>query len=244
MFVGSEPLSETHLDFSDITRLYHLDNKDDEIQLEQLFRKILDSADLGVPFENQSRDIRNILSYWKNTLCKELPGKETLTLEILNPLFFRNKGTYIVGRLMHSQGIMPLLLPIIHNEQGAVYVDALIHEADDASMIFSFTRSYFMVEAPVPSRIVSFLKKLMPNKELAELYNAIGLNKHGKTEFYRSFVNHLAQSDDQFIVAPDQPVAAQARRSPPQQGQSPGRPNHRRWLGHRLQDSRGHNRRD
>jgi isocitrate dehydrogenase kinase/phosphatase len=69
-------------------------------------------------------------------------------------------------------------------------------------MIFSFTRSYFMVEASVPSRIVYFLKTLMPHKELAELYNAIGLNKHGKTEFYRSFVNHLARSADQFIVAP------------------------------------------
>jgi len=68
--------------------------------------------------------------------------------------------------------------------------------------IFSFTRSYFMIDAPVPGQIVAFLRQLMPHKEIAELYNAIGQNKHGKTEFYRSFLRHLRDSDDQFIIAP------------------------------------------
>src|SRR5690606_9597474 len=33
------------------------------------------------------------------------------------------------------------------------------------------------------------------------LYNAIGFNKHGKTEFYRDFLNHLYASEDQFVLA-------------------------------------------
>ena len=32
--------------------------------------------------------------------------------------------------------------------------------------------------------LTGFLKTLMPRKPLAELYAAIGYNKHGKTEFY------------------------------------------------------------
>ena len=39
-----------------------------------------------------------------------------------------------------------------------------------------------------------FLKTLMPRKPLAELYTAIGYNKHGKTEFYRDFLRHLQGS--------------------------------------------------
>jgi isocitrate dehydrogenase kinase/phosphatase len=38
----------------------------------------------------------------------------------------------------------------------------------------------------------------MPRKPLAELYAAIGYNKHGKTEFYRGFLRHLDASEEQF----------------------------------------------
>jgi isocitrate dehydrogenase kinase/phosphatase len=59
-----------------------------------------------------------------------------------------------------------------------------------------------MVDAQVPSQIVTFLKTLMPHKELAELYSCIGFKKHSKTMFYRSFVNHLGKSDDKYVIAP------------------------------------------
>jgi isocitrate dehydrogenase kinase/phosphatase len=39
----------------------------------------------------------------------------------------------------------------------------------------------------------------MPGKRLADLYNAIGFNRHAKTEFYRDFVRHLQNSTDQFV---------------------------------------------
>jgi isocitrate dehydrogenase kinase/phosphatase len=34
-----------------------------------------------------------------------------------------------------------------------------------------------------------------------DLYNAIGFNRHGKTEFYRDFVRHLQASTDKFEIA-------------------------------------------
>jgi isocitrate dehydrogenase kinase/phosphatase len=62
-----------------------------------------------------------------------------------------------------------------------------------------------MVETHAPSAMVRFLNQLMPNKTLAELYNAIGFHKQGKTEFYREFLHHLSHSDDNFIIAPGTP---------------------------------------
>ena len=71
----------------------------------------------------------------------------------------------------------------------------------DIAILFSFTRSYFRVDAARPYELVGFLKTLMPRKRLAEIYTAIGYNKHGKTEFYRDFLRHLQASEDQFEKA-------------------------------------------
>jgi isocitrate dehydrogenase kinase/phosphatase len=55
-----------------------------------------------------------------------------------------------------------------------------------------------------PHETVAFLKTIMPRKPIAELYNAVGCNKHGKTELYRSILRHLETTDDRFEIAPGQ----------------------------------------
>lgn len=59
-----------------------------------------------------------------------------------------------------------------------------------------------MVDVPVPAEFIGFLKRILPGKHIAELYTSIGFYKHGKSEFYRALINHLATTDDQFIMAP------------------------------------------
>ena len=49
--------------------------------------------------------------------------------------------------------------------------------------------------------MVRTLRKLMPQKRLMDLYNAVGYHRHGKTEFYRDFVRHLRNSNDRFVAA-------------------------------------------
>src|SRR3977135_2250708 len=43
---------------------------------------------------------------------------------------------------------------------------------------------------------------MLPNKPKAELYTILGLQKQGKTLFYRDFLHHLKHSRDDFIIAP------------------------------------------
>ncbi len=168
-----------------------------------LIYRILADYQLNISMENVERDVRNIvLAIKERVLPNMLAERDRISVELLKSIFYRNKGAYLVGRIFSSDCQMPFVIPLINNERGAMYVDTAIFDTDDVSIIFSFTRSYFMVDTPIPGQIVAFLKQLMPNKEIAELYNAIGQNKHGKTEFYRSFINHLQQSDDQFVIAP------------------------------------------
>jgi isocitrate dehydrogenase kinase/phosphatase len=50
--------------------------------------------------------------------------------------------------------------------------------------------------------VITFVARLLPCKAKADLYTAIGLQKHGKTEFYRDFLHHLRHSGDAFVTAP------------------------------------------
>ena len=49
--------------------------------------------------------------------------------------------------------------------------------------------------------MVEFLLDLLPNKKAWELYMSLGFYKHGKTVFYRSFLDHLDNTSDQFVIA-------------------------------------------
>jgi isocitrate dehydrogenase kinase/phosphatase len=126
-------------------------------------------------------------------------------VQVLSSLFYRNKGAYVVGKVINGFVELPFALPILHaNDGGAgpLVVDTVLFGEDELQMLFSFARAYFMVDMEVPSATVQFLRSLMPRKPRAELYNALGLAKQGKTLFYREFLHHLCHSSDKFRIAP------------------------------------------
>jgi isocitrate dehydrogenase kinase/phosphatase len=49
--------------------------------------------------------------------------------------------------------------------------------------------------------VVQFLRSLLPNKPKSELYTMLGLQKQGKTLFYRDLLHHLKHSSDRFKAA-------------------------------------------
>ncbi|MBX6366007.1 MAG: bifunctional isocitrate dehydrogenase kinase/phosphatase [Gemmatimonadetes bacterium] len=129
------------------------------------------------------------------------PPRRIDAIDILAPLFFRNKGAYVVGRIWRGDESVPLVLALLHPPAG-VGVDAVLLTADETSVVFGFTRSYFHVEAARPSAVVDFLRSLMPHRRPDELYTAVGFNRHGKTELYRALMRHLAETDARFELAP------------------------------------------
>jgi isocitrate dehydrogenase kinase/phosphatase len=129
-------------------------------------------------------------------------GDSVARIEMARNVFFRGRSAYLVGTAFRGgdEYGLPLALALLHDETG-ITLDALLTGEDKIAILFSFTRSYFRVDAGRPYELVRFLKTLMPRKRLAELYTAIGYNKHGKTEFYRDFLRHLQTSKDQFEQA-------------------------------------------
>jgi isocitrate dehydrogenase kinase/phosphatase len=89
--------------------------------------------------------------------------------------------------------------------QSRLVLDTVLTEAEQILILFSFTRAYFMVDMEVPSSYVQFLRSLMPKKPRSEIYTLLGLQKQGKTLFYRDFLQHLKHSSDEFRIAPGIP---------------------------------------
>ncbi len=171
--------------------------------LKSMLDKLLADYAFGIPWQDKARDIENIAAALRGYLLPKLGVDENrLEALVLDSVFFRNKGAYIVGKLLCGRESMPFVLPVLHTGHGAVYVDTILFGSDKVSVIFSFTRSYFMVDAEIPSQYVLFLQGLMPAKPISEIYSCMGYNKHGKTYFHRCAYRHMRSTSDKFNLAP------------------------------------------
>ncbi|MCO5109887.1 MAG: bifunctional isocitrate dehydrogenase kinase/phosphatase [Nitrospirota bacterium] len=171
---------------------------------ENLFETMLTVVDhfqLQREFEDLHRDVRHVLAAIQGRLDKARL-RANFQIQVLSSLFIRNKGAYVVGKIINGFHEVPFAFPILHNDAGQLYIDAALFGEDDLQMLFSFARAYFMVDMEIPSAYVQFLRSLMPRKPRTELYNALGLAKQGKTLFYRDFLYHLKHSSDKFRIAP------------------------------------------
>jgi isocitrate dehydrogenase kinase/phosphatase len=160
---------------------------------------LLESYPWSVPYAQLGRDADDVAAIIRERLA-EAGGEGPVTIEMLRPVFYRNKGAYLVGRVRRDELTLPLVLPLISTERGIV-VDAVLMTENEASIVFGFSWSYFRVEAPRPRAMIDFLRTIMPLKRVDELYTAIGFNKHGKTELYRSLMAELERPEARFAFA-------------------------------------------
>jgi len=163
--------------------------------------RIVTNFQLKNDFEDLGRDVDQVLAALR-AHTGEVRLRTNYQVQVLSSLFFRNKGAYIVGKIVNGFTETPFALPILHTGGRRLLIDTALFGEDDLLMLFSFARAYFMVDMEVPSAYVQFLRSLMPRKPRSELYSALGLQKQGKNLFYRDFLYHLRHSSDHFRVAP------------------------------------------
>ncbi len=188
--------------------------------------QVIQEFDLRLAFEDLARDAALV----RAAMTERLQGSKlraNFQIQVLTGLFFRNKGCYLVGKLINGFSEYPFALPILHKTPRApgrpqvgerpsgadaagvlvptssrLVIDAALFGEDDLLMLFSFARAYFMVDMEIPSAYVQYLRSMMPRKPRNEIYSALGLAKQGKTLFYRDFLHHLRHSSDKFRIAP------------------------------------------
>ena len=177
--------------------------------------RMVSDFDLRLEFEDLARDATYVVAEISSRLG-DVKLRANFQIQVLSSLFFRNKGAYIVGKLINGFNELPFALPLLYNQptsgadaesilgqsRAKLVIDAMLIGEDDLLILFSFARAYFMVDMGIPSAYVQFLRSMMPRMPRAEIYNALGLAKQGKTLFYRDFLYHLRHSTDKFRIAP------------------------------------------
>ena len=165
-------------------------------------REIVTDFEWERPFADLERDINDLYDAVLGHL-KEMPTPDfNFQIQVLGSPFYRNKAAYIIGKAINGPAEHPFAIPVLHDQNGKLYLDTILLDAWRIGVLFSLSRAYFMVDMEVPSGYVQFLRSILPNKPRSELYIMLGLGKQGKTMFFRDFIYHLRHSEDKFIMAP------------------------------------------
>jgi isocitrate dehydrogenase kinase/phosphatase len=165
-------------------------------------RSIVKDFEWKRPFADLERDVGDVYHAVRRYL-KEMPSREVnFQIQVLGSAFYRNKAAYIIGKAINGASEYPFAVPVLHDDDGKLFLDTILLDAWRIGLLFSLSRAYFMVDMEVPSGYVQFLRSILPNKPRSELYIMLGLVKQGKTMFFRDFIYHLHHSQDKFIIAP------------------------------------------
>jgi isocitrate dehydrogenase kinase/phosphatase len=164
-------------------------------------KRIITNFQLQCPFDDLDRDA-SLLEHRLRVMLAEDQPRPNLQIQVLASLFYRNKGAYMVAKCINGYREYPFVVPILHADNGKLMLDAVLFDAKLITVLFSFTRAYFMVDMEVPSAYVKFLRGMLPSKPRSEIYTILGLQKQGKAAFYRDFLQHLRHSSDHFEAAP------------------------------------------
>jgi isocitrate dehydrogenase kinase/phosphatase len=179
-------------------RSYYPDEADFRAAIRQIF--------IDFAWQREFADLDRDIEYIRRSVvahCGELPPREVnFQIQVLAAAFYRNKGAYVIGKVVNGALEYPFAVPVLHDPAGKLVLDCILLDPGLISLLFSLSRAYFMVDMPVPANTIQFLRSIMPFKPRAELYSMLGLGKQGKTAFYRGLFSHLHHSADQFIVAP------------------------------------------
>ncbi len=201
MFVKPAVSTEYIESQSPTYRSYYLNDPFKKVRFKKTLYEIIADFELKLPFENLARDIFYVAKTAREAIPKPVKIDQDCQIQVLSSLFFRNKGAYIIGKFVNGNLPMPFAVPILHTSAGKLYIDTILLTVQQIATLFSFTRAYFLVDMQIPSAYVQFLRSLLPNKPKAEMYTMLGLQKQGKTLFYRDFLHHLSHSRDQLVIA-------------------------------------------
>ena len=159
---------------------------------------------LAVPrFERRWRDRAGDVRRVVERLQSIFSGGERRPVEIqmTDAGFFRNRGAYIVGRIVFDDSsATPLILALLNHDAG-IYVQAVLAGEADAHNLFSSTLANFHVTNNHYHELAAFMHSVMPTRRLGLHYSTIGFNHVGKVAVMNELREELATHREVFTTA-------------------------------------------
>ena len=122
-------------------------------------------------------------------------------IEVIKGEFYRNRGAYIVVRIvLDNQSKVPLVIALLNDEKG-IYVDAILTSESATFNIFSTTRANFHVNNAYYHELSEFLHSIIPKRSLGLAYSTIGFNHFGKVAVMEELKKELFSNDEKLDFA-------------------------------------------
>ncbi len=169
-----------------------------------VIQRVLQVAALAIPFDDAARDAE-LIARRVNDVLAERAGAGLRAIEMLRAGFFRNRGVYLVGRLvLKGAEVKPCVIAIANSADG-LRAEALLHAAPHVHNLCSSTEAPFQVTNPHYHELAAFLHSIMPRRPIGLHYSTIGYYHFSKVAVMNEVRRRLVHEQECLAVAPGSP---------------------------------------
>jgi isocitrate dehydrogenase kinase/phosphatase len=169
-----------------------------------LVSELLEVGNLAVPYRDLNGDAARVAVRLNESFASD-PTLELQRIEMVRGCFFRNRGAYLVGRLVFHDGRVKPLVIALHNGDKGLTARAVLVTIPHVHNLFSSTQAAFQVTNLHYHEISEFLFTIMPRRPLGVQYSTIGFHHVSKVAIMREITKQLAESGEVLNTAPGSP---------------------------------------
>lgn len=169
---------------------------------QELLKRILQNYPFEVPYRHVELFTYLAAEKIEEYLVEATGSPYFQSVQMLKPVFYRNKGVYLVGRIQSGDvNNIPLIIHI-ENRSDQLEISGIVMKRDEVRNIFGYSVSSFFVDTPWHREVIDFLISLFGKMERAAMYKAIGYHHHARSVLYKEMSEYIESTDDQFEKAP------------------------------------------
>jgi isocitrate dehydrogenase kinase/phosphatase len=167
----------------------------------RVVQRILQVAELTTRFAEPVADAARVARRL-NELLAGKAGAGLFAIEMIRAGFFRNRGAYLVGRLVLERSeYRPFVIALSNGPEG-VRAEALLHSTPHVHNLFSSTEAPFQVTNRHYHELSDFLHSIMPTRPLGLHYSTIGFHHVSKVAVMNEVRRLLGRQREQLDTAP------------------------------------------
>ncbi len=169
-----------------------------------IIQRVLQVAALAIPFSDPARDAE-LIARRVNEVLADRGGAGLRGIEMLRAGFFRNRGAYLVGRLvLKGAELKPCVIALVNTSEG-LRAEALLHMVSHVHNLCSSTEAPFQVTSQYYHELAAFLHSIMPSRPLGLHYSTIGYYHFSKVAVMNEVRRRLVHERERLAVAPGSP---------------------------------------
>ncbi len=169
-----------------------------------IIQRVLQVAELAIPFSDPAHDAE-LVARRLNDVLAGAGGGGLRAIEMLRAGFFRNRGAYLVGRLiLKGAQLKPCVIALVNTAEG-LRAEALLHAVPHVHNLCSSTEAPFQVTNRHYHELSAFLNSILPRRPLGLHYSTIGYYHFSKVAVMNEVRRCLVHDRERLAVAPGSP---------------------------------------